>query len=564
MYFPLTCLSHGSILNSPSRVDAVCKFAKERSGALAGLPLTDLDNISQSATYYKEMKKLELKPILGVQLTVCRDISSNHRAENVNDGRLILLCKNLQAWQELLRIIYYINNIDRFHHRPRLSPSELQTFDLTHFIGISNGTGLANIRALKAAIPTFYEGINPIAQFKSQLQEDKYIVPITYNGCLEKSNLNMLSILRKKENKKNTIDPKSYILSEDELRKYGFEDCHFKRTLDIFSQIEEFDITHPPALPSYPDTKDETQYIHEACENNLRALGLSDNHIQQMEHELNVIKSANMEGYFLIMADIMQFLKRSGKIVGTARGSAAGCLISYLLGITKVDPLQYDLMFERFYNADRKGLPDIDVDIPPESRPILCEYIRERYGEKNFYQLATFGTLKGANALKLCLTNSINNVSFFEQNAITQQLPKEGKVAPELEDQKKQFGSESTILWALRNTPKQLEEWCILTKDGKYDGKYAEEFELAIQLDKIICSRGKHASAFALSDTPIYQKAPVIYDEISGENIVGVEMDSSANFGLVKLDLLGLDLLSKAEYIQEVLKNGSICKTKYW
>lgn len=235
---------------------------------------------------------------------------------------------------------------------------------------------------------------------------------------------------------------------------------------------------------------------------------------------------------------------------GIVHNSGGGCLTAFLTDITAVDPIKYGLLFERFYSRYRGSVVDLDTDLPPSRREDVVRYIQEKYGSDNFAQICTFNTLKGAAGLKTVLRATGLDAS--EQNFITKKIPQEGKIAPELKQQKDEIGSDSIVLWCIRNM-KEFEQWCT----SNFDGVYASEFQVAIELDKLIQGRGRHASAYALSDEEIYKKAPLIWDKSARRYVVGVNMDDAEKLGLVKLDLLGLDLLDKADFIRRRLKNGA-------
>ena len=162
-----------------------------------------------------------------------------------------------------------------------------------------------------------------------------------------------------------------------------------------------------------------------------------DVYLERVKKELEVIFKANLSGYFLIVQDIVNHVGDRGWIAGPGRGSAAGCLISYLIGITEVDPIEFDLLFERFYNEGRNtedhvSLPDVDMDVPAEHRDEVIDYIKEKYGVNKVSQMVTFGKLQGRAAIKEVLR--INDaVSFSEMNAITDSIPDEAKISDQLE-----------------------------------------------------------------------------------------------------------------------------------
>jgi len=500
------------------------------------------------------MIKYEKKPVFGCQLLVCPDHTSV-KLPNLVNGKIIVYCKNLDGWKSLLEILYYYNNPER---SKKISISEIAEFDLTNLICVGVNLNIAQEKECSRIFKDFYKGVNPYHGYTN----DNFLgVPITDNLCID-GRLDLVHILHKNNRNDAPFPNHANIHSYEELKALGFDDAAFKRTLEIFDKIEQFDIKKKQILPQYHSLGglSESEFIEKKCESELIKRGLGKPYKERLKYELAVIKKAGMAGYFLIVQDITNFLLKRNRLIGVGRGSAGGCLISYLLNITQVDPIKYDLLFERFYSDDRGSFPDIDIDIPPSSRDSLVQYIYENYGEDKFAQLCTFNTLKGAAALKAALRVSPQKVPAYEQNEITKDFQKEGVIDADLKDQEKKHGTRSMVLWTLMNEPKKVSKWCILENEN-FSGVYAKEFEQAIKLDKVIASIGKHASAFVISNEPLYKQAPLIWDE---HYVVGTEMNSSEALGLLKLDLLGLDLVEKAEYMREVLKNGSICKSKSW
>lgn len=227
--------------------------------------------------------------------------------------------------------------------------------------------------------------------------------------------------------------------------------------------------------------------------------------------------------------------------------SAAGCLVSYLIGITDVDPLEYGLLFERFFNPARaSSLPDIDVDVPAEHRDEVIDYIKDKYGHENVSQMITFGRLQGRAALKEVLR--INDaVSFTEMNEITKSIPNEAEISDQLEVAE----DKSIINWALENQSEDLEGWCHKDDDGNLVGPLADIFKQAIRIEGTNKSHGKHAAGVIVSKHRLKDVCPMINDK-NGVPVAAFEMGDLETLGLVKLDILGIDLLSKVMEIQEV------------
>jgi DNA polymerase-3 subunit alpha len=265
---------------------------------------------------------------------------------------------------------------------------------------------------------------------------------------------------------------------------------------------------------------------------------------------MDVIFEADLSGYFLIVQDIVNYVREQGWLPGPGRGSAAGCLISYLIGITEIDPIEYDLIFERFYNAGRNtedhvSLPDIDVDVPAEKRDDVIAYIKSKYGEDNVSQMLTFNKLQGRAALKEIMRIT-NAVSFAEMNDITKNIPNEADVSDLIEES----GEKSLIRWTLLYQPSDLVKWCKVNQEGDLIGPLAEIFEQAIDIEGTIKSQGKHAAGVIISANKLREVCPMVQDR--NKNLVaGFEMGDLEDQGHVKFDILGIDLLSKIMEIKD-------------
>jgi DNA polymerase-3 subunit alpha len=242
--------------------------------------------------------------------------------------------------------------------------------------------------------------------------------------------------------------------------------------------------------------------------------------------------------------DIVNEVKRRGWLAGPGRGSAAGCLVSFLVGITDVDPIQHGLLFERFYNEGRNtkdhiSLPDIDVDVPAEYRDNIIDYIKTKYGHENVSQMITFGRLQGRAALKEVLR--INDaVSFAEMNEITKRIPNEAEISDQLE----LMGEKSIINWALDNDAESLKNWCYKNENGTLEGPLADIFKQAIDIEGTNKSQGKHAAGVLISQQKLLDICPMVKDK-NDQMIAAFEMNDLESQGHIKFDILGIDLLSK-------------------
>ena len=229
------------------------------------------------------------------------------------------------------------------------------------------------------------------------------------------------------------------------------------------------------------------------------------------------------------------------------RGSAAGCLVSYLIGLSKIDPIQHKLSFERFLNKGRFSKekvspPDIDCDVPADNREEVIEYIKEKYGYANVGQILTYQTIKGSAALK-AVFRAHNALPFNEVNVMTKSLPEESKISDKLQDLPPE--DRSVIKYALNTYPEKFNQWCHINEHGELDGEYQNLFKQALRLEKIKSAMSKHAAGIIISPYNLTESCPTIYDTTSDKLLCAMEMNDLEAIGCLKLDILGLRLFSR-------------------
>jgi len=204
----------------------------------------------------------------------------------------------------------------------------------------------------------------------------------------------------------------------------------------------------------------------------------------------------------------------------------------------------------------RISMPDIDVDVPINKRENVIDYIKNKYGADKVSQMVTFNTMKGRGALKDVL-RAYGNVSFEEMNKITKHIPDEAKIADELQEMKEETGEASIIRWALENKSEDLKEWCYIDENDQLQGPLAKRFEQAIRLEGTKTNQSKHAAGIAVSSEPLERSCPMIYDSKNDKPIAGMEMQDLENIGVIKFDILGVAMLDKIMYIQDLLSLSS-------
>lgn len=562
--------------------------------------LTDHGTISGCVDFFQALQKKGFKPILGNELYCSPNSKTRPQAH------LPVLAKNKRGWKTLIQITSKANNPDNFYYKPRISVNELNKIihNKNDLIGFSGHLGSHIANALEENMETaektalilndvFGQGnfflevqlmdhkANPdqkrIAKQVRELSQKLGIPCIAtpdahyafQNQAIDQRILlctNMHVTMEQAQNPdfqlKGFFKSQNYhIPSYDEMISYGHTEEELANTNMVADICEEYEITNSPILPEFPCPSgfNSESYIRHLCSEGMARHRLKGElYKRRLDMELSVLKEANLFNYFLIVRDILQFCNSNGVLTGPGRGSAAGCLVSYLIGITKVDPIKYDLIFERFYDVSRKGsLPDIDVDIEARFRDKVIDYIKEKYGQDRVSQMITYQTMMGRRALK-DVFRAYNKVSFEEINRITDNIPDKARIAAELQEMQEATGESSVIKWALENTPDKFAEWVSMDENGNLTGDFALEFEQAIRLEGTKAAISKHAAGVVIGDRPLSELCPMVYDTKEKRLVAGLEMNNLESLGLVKLDILGLSLLNKMSGISNILEYGDI------
>lgn len=350
-----------------------------------------------------------------------------------------------------------------------------------------------------------------------------------------------------------------YYLNKELDDRYTQEEI--ENTNKIADLCESYDITNKPTLPKFPcpNNFSQTDFLREQCRNGWKQKSAKIDKMRHAEYgdrikyELSVIEKNDFSGYFLIISDIIDFCRKNKWLTGPSRGSVGGCLVAYLAGITGLDSIKYNLLFERFINPDRKKLPDIDFDVPKLHRKEVIDYIKEKYGHDKVYQICAFQTMKGRGILKEIL-RATGGISFELMNKITKHIPDEAKISDELEEMRQEGEEDSIVLWALKNKIEELREWCFLNEEGKLEGPFSKKFEQAIRMEGTKKSQGKHASAVVISASDFSDWCHLVYDEGEEWVMAGLDMKHIEDSGLVKIDCLGLSTLDRIMSVNRILK----------
>ena len=536
-WFPLCNYTHYSLQRAFSKPEELAKKASENSYSACGI--ADYKSISGAVSFYQACVKYDIKPIIGCAF-----------------DDYTLFAKNHTGWLELIQLVSSIED------------GEVDSYLLSTLCGRGNLIAVA-------ASPFF----SPISGDDFYEKSDAF----TETYYVEKSQADLHRILicsglkttipKVKKDISNAGEFERFFHSNDwylkdrqEVARLVVEDPRMDCFEDIFNKCENYNILNQPMLPEFETPKGESEgdYLqHLAREGWMRLLhekvkdeDKKKEYGDRFRHEFKVIEDADLFGYFLIVWDILDFIvNRKGWMAGPGRGSAAGCLISYLLGITQIDPIEFDLLFERFYNAGRNtedhiSLPDIDIDVPGGKRDEIIEYLKEKYGYDRVSQMLTFGRLQGRSAIKEVLR--VNEAcGFGEMNHITKSIPDEAAISDQLslmDDDER-----SIIRWALINNSDDLIDYCRINDRGDLEGDYAEFFRQAIEIEGTFKTQGKHAAGVVISAKPLHLVCPMVDSKSSSEKIAGLEMADLEALGHVKFDVLAINLLDKLMYVKELI-----------
>lgn len=356
-------------------------------------------------------------------------------------------------------------------------------------------------------------------------------------------------------------------------------DGELKATLDIAEQCESPAISGKILTPDFPCPNGKTpdQYFADICRegwarkinpllklmpSSIRARKKQE-YADRIKMELEVLTGAGFSTYFLMVQDYINFARNILKTkVGPGRGSVGGSLAAYLMGITQVDPIEYELLFERFVNKGRldpvnSSPPDIDVDFQISAREPIIKYLREKYGNDCVSQMGTFTKFKGRSSLRSVLS-AHDCCSFAEMSDITDPVPDESAITDDLEEMQKMEEERSIVLWSLQNESEKLKAWCWVDVDGELHGDYAFEFAQAIRLEGRCRGMGKHASGIVVTPVPVHTIVPMTYDKNHDEWMTGYDMRDSEKAGLLKVDILGLATLDCLQMYEKLMRTGKI------
>jgi DNA polymerase-3 subunit alpha len=568
----LHCHTQYSLLDGANKVEALVERVKQlKQPALA---MTDHGNMFGTIEFYKEAAKRGVKPIIGCEIYVAP--ASRFERKGVDRGNkeynnhLILLAMNLEGYKNLCKLVT-VGFMEGFYYKPRIDKEILQGHNkgliaLSACLQgeVSSALGSGNFDKAKAAAESYaaifgdryYLEIqdNKLPQQESvnrlivELAKELSLPVVATNDCHygERDDAAAHDVLLCVQTGKTVQDENRLKMHTDELfvksaelMKQGFDYCPgaVERTLEIAERCNlELQFGHYH-FPHFAAPKEVTldDYLDELARKGLAErlanFGLTaadenkkrvDLYHERLDYELGVIKGMQFSGYFLIVADFINYAKDNGIPVGPGRGSAAGSLVAYALKITDLDPIRHGLLFERFLNPERRSMPDIDVDFCIRGRDQVIRYVKEKYGADKVAQIATFGTLKAKAAIKD--VGRALGFSFAEADAIAKLIP-----APKQ-------GFDYSLAESIKMEPR-------LAGLMKSDPRVKELIDHAMRLEGLTRHSSTHAAGVVLSNLPLVEYLPLYLDK-EGGIVTQFDMSSVEKIGLIKFDFLGLKTLT--------------------
>ncbi|MEL0173190.1 MAG: DNA polymerase III subunit alpha [bacterium] len=557
-----------SLLDGAQRVEQLVNTIDDLN--MDGVALTEHGNMFSTVPFYQKAQKAGINPIIGCETYVA--VESRHNKKPQTGGgwgnnHLILLVQNQLGYKNLMKLVT-AGYLEGFYYRPRIDMELLKD----HSEGLVCLSGCLKGEIPEKMLNGDYEGARDAALRFSEIFSDRFYLEVQNHGIPEEeANIENMKKLAhdlslpivctndahysKKEhseahdihiclgtgkdrndpNRLRYATPEFYFKSQDEMHKL-FKDVPgaIENTRKIAESID-FEInTGEYHLPNFPipeneSNKDPDDYLRKLVVDGAKGLyeELTPKVNHLIDHELGVIKNMGFAGYFLITADFVQYAKNNKIPVGPGRGSAAGSLVSYALGITDIDPIKHNLLFERFLNPDRISMPDIDIDFCIERRGEVIDYIKTQYGETSVSQIITFGSMKAKQVIRD--VGRVMGYTFSEVDRLAKAIPDELGI---------------TLESAIKKSPEFRK---------MSENEYKELVEHSLVLEGMNRHASIHAAGVVIAPGDLTNYVP-LYKSSSGDITTQYDMKGLEDLGLLKMDFLGLRNLTVINKALELIE----------
>ena len=567
--------SEYSLLDGMSRIKDLPVRAKELG--MKAIALTDHGVMYGAVDFYKECKKNDIKPIIGCEVYVAPHSRFDKEAGRDNGyNHLILLAKNKTGYKNLSKLVS-LSFVEGFYYKPRIDLEILEQYS----------EGLICLSAClagslsQAIIQENMEKAEEIALWHKRVFKDDYYIEIQHNGLRQQIMVNqkLIQLARKLDIPLAATNDAHYLKKED---SYFHEVLLCIQTGKRMSdedrmrfETEEFYIKSPEEMADYfsefPDAIENTVKIAEKCNydfefgvtklpnydvpeeyathldyfKNLCYKGIKNRYgenpseevMSRLEYEISVIEKMGYVDYFLIVWDYINYAKSVGIPVGPGRGSGAGSIAAYAIGITDIDPLKYGLLFERFLNPERVSMPDFDVDFCYERRGEVIEYVERKYGKDHVSQIITFGTMAARMVIRD--VGRVLDYPYSETDKLAKMIPMEVHITiPKALEQNREFKE----LYESNPSVKQL-------------------IDIAIKLEGLPRQASTHACGIVITKDPVDTYVPLYVND--GNISTQYTMNLLEELGLLKMDFLGLRTLTVISDTEKLVKQNRGIDVEY-
>ena len=545
-----------SLLDGASRVKELIRRTKELG--MDSVAITDHGVMYGAVRFYKEAKAQGIHPVIGCEVYLAPGMRQERaEVDGTRYYHLILLAENETGYRNLVELIS-LANIEGYYYKPRIDKELLRQYH-DGLIALSACVAGEIPQAILRGNSERAEAL--VAEYVEIFGQDNFFLEIQDHGLPEEKTVNRaLRELAKKydiglvatndvhyvhaddsefhdillcvqtgrtindPDRMRFSGPDYYLKSEEEMAALftDYPDA-LENTAKIAARCQVDFTFGELQLPFYPlpeHFESDDAYLRALCEERLssRYADVTDEIRTRLDYELDVIHGMGYASYFLIVWDFIVYARGHGVEVGPGRGSAAGSIVAYLLGITNIDPLRYALLFERFLNPERVSMPDIDIDFDDINRGRVISYVKERYGEDHVAQIATFGTMGAKGAIRD--VGRVLEMSFSEVSAITKLVPAELNITLE----------------------RALKESSDFRRLYEEDESVRRVIDLARRIEGLPRNISIHAAGVVIAKEPLASQVPVWVSE--GTLVTEFDKDDVEALGLLKMDFLGLRTLT--------------------
>ena len=559
-----------SLLDGFTKIDKLMEKLKEFG--MDSCAITDHGNMYGVIEFYKKCQANNIKPIIGCEVYICENDYKIKTPQNKRYYHLILLAKNNNGYKNLLKIVSKAYT-QGYYYKPRIDFEVLKEYkeDLIGLSACLNGE--INQRILENDIKKAY---STAEKYLDLFGKENFYLEVQYHGLKEQKKVNEVllqihkdldielvctndvhyvekndafyqdvlsciqtgSLLEDENRMKMPVD--EFYLKDSQMMEEIFKDFPraFENTQKISAMCNvslEFHNPHLPYFTKLPKDTTNLEYLKILVKEGLikKYKNLDEKIIKRAKKEIDVINNMGYVDYFLIVWDFVKYAKDNKIAVGPGRGSAAGSIVSYALDITQIDPLKYDLLFERFLNPERVSMPDIDIDFCYENRDKVVEYVYELYGRDHVSQIVTFGRMQARNAIRD--VGRVMNISYNKVDKIAKLIPQ---------------AIGMTIDKALDSTEKLAYEY-------QNDVETKRTIDTARNIEALPRHTSIHAAGVVISKEILTDIVPLA---LSNDQIVTqFNMTEIEELGLLKMDFLGLrNLTVIQDTIKDIKKNKNI------